>query len=182
MFGDPTEKTHTTSSAERLDTNVACGAKKNPCLRGNGSGVIWSAPVTGIFVFDFRIFFDRKKGPDVFFFVQLYTPENYHLEPKNHPNWKGKSSEPNLHFWGSMLTFQDVKRNRDGILFKSVGVENEESSLENIFTKTIYPGASLNLGSQWEHIYHYLTQEPQNINLTDKIVIHDILRSKSSHW
>ena len=80
-----------------------------------------------------------------------------------------------------MLTFPDVKRNRDGILFKSVGVENEESSLENIFTKTIYPGASLNLGSQWEHFCHYLTKEPQNINLTDKIVIHDILRSKSSH-
>ena len=32
-----------------------------------------------------------------YYFSSTYTPEDEWLEPKNHPNWKGKSSEPNHH-------------------------------------------------------------------------------------
>ena len=42
-----------------------------------------------------------------------YTLDNCHLEPKNHPMKKGKSSEPNLHDFGfKMLIFQGVLATR----------------------------------------------------------------------
>ena len=42
-------------------------------------------------------------------FFERYTPKENHMEPKNHPIWKGKSSEPNHHdFRFKLLIFQGV--------------------------------------------------------------------------
>ena len=65
---------------------------------------------------------DEMRGKTRVFLIITYTPVNEPLEPKKSPNWKERSSEPNLHDFGFKL----------GVYIMKIWANSQQNPLQEI--------------------------------------------------